>query len=101
MKISVSKVDGQQNRELLGSIDGRISFFDEYLYEFSENNTFTVDDDIYEIKAGVATNNFKGNLSIKKNGDGIVNSLMTVDDTFLLMIKISSKYWIELIVSSS
>lgn len=100
MMISVSKVNDQQDRKVLGVISGEISPDDTYLYEFKENNTFTIDDDCFEINAGIATNNFKGNLSIKKNGVGLLSTLMTVDDTFLLVIKVSDYSWLELIVSS-
>ncbi len=99
MKISVSLIDNNQDREIVGDIKGFKSEYDSNLLEFNEGNDFTIGESVFSIKAAFSTENLKGNLSIARDGVPFINTLATVKDAFVLMLKINANQWLEIIVS--
>jgi hypothetical protein len=100
MKILINSIDATQERKFLGTIMGHYSEIDEYLYEFNKNNVFQIEEDRIEIAASIAKNNFKGWLAITKNNSAFLETLVTVDEVFLLSVMVSEKNWVEIIVDS-
>ena len=102
MKVSVSKVDHKNFNlsESLGDMEGWTSTDDENRYDFKENNEFTINDDVFVVEVEVLTDKSRGNLSIKKNGDDFLKTIMGVDgDGFLLTVNVSSDCSLEVLVN--
>ena len=100
MLISVSKIDCNNEQKALGIIKGVSSEEGSDQILFNNENTFSVGENVYEINAIFSTYNMKGNLSIKKNNEAMVNTLVSLDPTFLIMLKTSSGEWLEIVASS-
>lgn len=99
MRVVASNVDEDQNRRVLQDFYGSVSKYDEYLVEFDSGDSFDLEGSIYEITGSIATNNNKGNLLIKKDGIHFMNMMLTLSDTFLVILRVSPKNCLEIIVS--
>jgi len=99
MIITVNTIDAEQERKCIGVLTGQTSSIDPNLLEFNEGNDFQIGKDSFTIKGAFSSINLKGNLSVAQNGLAIINSLVTLNGTFLLMYRISDEAWIEITVS--